>query len=141
SQSDQQVLGLGGNEACEQLLEPSSRVLGGTASAGGEVCQLHAPGFDVQRSPPRVEPPNLGVVTAFVYRVRSVHPCYVPVTASIPRRRERDNTGEPGGSAVLSGERRSLAVPRRQVLRGERGTFRLAGMAHGQSRSGHGWLG
>ena len=44
---DEQVLGLGRDEAGEQLLEARGRVLGGAASAGGEVGELDGAGVQV----------------------------------------------------------------------------------------------
>ena len=49
---NEQVLRLRGDEAREQLLETGRRILRGAAAARGEVCQLDAPGVDVQNSPP-----------------------------------------------------------------------------------------
>ena len=51
-QPDEQVLRLRGHEAGQQLLEPGCRVLGSTAAAGCEICELHSAGIKVHGSSP-----------------------------------------------------------------------------------------
>jgi hypothetical protein len=50
-EADEQVLGLQGDEALQQRLEPSSRVLRRTAAAGGQVGELDPSGLRSQREP------------------------------------------------------------------------------------------
>jgi hypothetical protein len=52
-EADEQVLRLGGHETGEQLLEACRRILGGTAPARCEICELDASCFGVQRKPSR----------------------------------------------------------------------------------------